>query len=182
LNINQLAIYHWSDNSNLWMPLTSTVNISSSQVSAQTTEIGAFDVQAPLLCPADSSEPDDIVTIAKIVSTDGTPITQVFDIADDDNWIKFDAIAGFTYIIRTSNLSGNADTVITLYDHDSLTSIATDDDSGGGQASLLTWRATEEASYYVLIRNKDANLAGCNVTYDVAIRTVPPVYLPLIVR
>ncbi len=182
LNLNQLAMYRWSNTSSTWVGLTSTVNISNNQVTAQTTDIGSFDLQAPLLCLADSSEPDDTVEAAKTIPTDGTQISRLFDIADDEDWGRFNAMAGMKYVIQTSNLAAGVDTMVQLYDINGANVLATNDNYGGTLASRIDWIAPQDGTYFIRVSRTASSAYGCNATYKLSVTQMNQLYLPLILN
>jgi hypothetical protein len=149
--------------------LPTTVDTNQKQASAQTTEIGNFDLQAPLLCPADSQEIDDNYYVAKTINTDGVTANRLFDIAQDQDWLKLNTIAGQRYVIQTSNLASGVDTVLQVYDLDGVTILTSDDNSGGGKASRLVWQAPQTGTYFVRISQAPASAFGCSATYQISV-------------
>ncbi len=182
LDANQLAIYRWDDSNNSWRGLTSTLNISSNQVVAQTSDIGNFDVQGPLLCPADNFEPDDAVEAAITIPTDGSPGSRLFDIADDEDWFRFDALAGKKYVIQTSNLATGVDTIIQLYDLNSVDLLASNDNYGNTPASRLDWIAPLDGTYFVRVTRASGSAYSCSASYQFSVTQLNQLYLPLIRR
>ncbi|MDH5184812.1 MAG: hypothetical protein OEX12_13095, partial [Gammaproteobacteria bacterium] len=91
---------------------------------------------------ADAYEEDDLYTQAKTMSVGSS---QDHNFADDtSDWILFDAVAGYTYTIETSNLGVDADTDLTLYSGAMSYLMSNDDiDSySGNYASRIDWTAT----------------------------------------
>ncbi len=64
LNEDQFVIQQWSETTNQWIALSTTVDLTINQVSATTTDAGYFDLQAPLNCTVDNFEPDDNIDFA----------------------------------------------------------------------------------------------------------------------
>ena len=56
LDESQLALALWDDDQTMWRPLTSTVDTSSNTVVASSAYLGEFDLQAPLMCPAEGGQ------------------------------------------------------------------------------------------------------------------------------
>jgi len=181
LNSNQLTVYHWDDTDNTWEALTTTMDIKKSQAIAQTTEIGSFDLQAPLLCPTDSQEPDDSYDAARAVPLDGTPVSRLFDIAQDEDWFHLEAVAGRSYVVQTSNLAVGVDTIVEVYDLDGVTLLASDDNSGGGWTSYLEWQAPLDGIHFVRVTQASGSICGCDATYELSVKQIPQLYLPLVV-
>jgi murein DD-endopeptidase MepM/ murein hydrolase activator NlpD/N-acetylneuraminic acid mutarotase len=182
LDLSQLGLYQWDETLATWLPLSSTVDTSNQVVTATTFQLGAFSLQAPLLCPADSVEPDDNYYLATAIQADGISISKTFDIAQDEDWLQWETITGTTYIFQTSELAPNVDTVIQLYDVDGQTLLASDDNSGGGAASRLKWTAPTAGKYFVSAIRNSASVYGCNATYKFQISQERALYLPLVVR
>ncbi|MEX1233005.1 MAG: pre-peptidase C-terminal domain-containing protein [Planctomycetaceae bacterium] len=68
----------------------------------------------------------------------------------DQDWFKFDAAAGQDYVFETVLGSLN-DTVLTLFDTDGATVIATNDDGGIGLASRITWQPAVNGTYFLKV-------------------------------
>lgn len=119
----------------------------------------------------DGYEPDNSFTEAKTITV-GPVQTHTFHQGGDYDWIKFNALAGQTYVIETSNLSSEADTFIYLYDTDGQTVITNNDDSYG-LASRIQWTFTQNGTYFVMVRHYD--FAGIG-KYDVSVNIdiMPP--------
>lgn len=174
-----LGVYRWDDTASVWNSLTSSVDINNKEVTAQTDQFGAFALFAPPLCIADVYEPNDTSSTALLIL--GQSQSQLFDSASDADWIKFNVVAGSRYDIRTVNLATSVDTLLTLYDHDGVSAIATDDNSGGGKASRLLWQAPSNGTYFVRISRTGSGISGCNASYEVSV-TPNSIFLPLIMR
>jgi murein DD-endopeptidase MepM/ murein hydrolase activator NlpD len=185
LNESQLTIYRWNTNSDSWAALQTTVNMGQNLAVAQTTEIGNFDLQAPMLCPADILEPNDNYYAASLLIPNIAPEGQLFDIEQDEDWFRLNTIAGGQYTITTSSLTSGTDTVIQLYNQDGVTVLASDDNSGGGAASQLLWQAPlsgMSGTYFVRVSQAGGSAYGCNAGYDIGVTQQLQVYLPLIRR
>lgn len=180
LDVNQLEIYRWNETNTTWITLPTTVDTNQKQAIAPTTEIGNFDLQAPLLCPADISEPDDNYYGAKAISTNGVPVNDLFDVTGDQDWFKFDALAGTEYSIRTTNLAAGVDTALEIYDTDGVTPLASDDNGGG--ASELEWQTPQNGAYYIRVSHVPGSAYGCSAIYQLSVTKMQQIYLPLILR
>ncbi len=88
------------------------------------------------------------------------------DRLNDQDWVKFAAIAGQAYTFRTLNLSPSADTYLYLYDTDGISLLASNDDDGDSLASHIHWTAPASGTYYLLVRGWNPNVAGCGTGYD----------------
>jgi choice-of-anchor C domain-containing protein len=180
-NLSSLKIYQWDEIGKTWNPVTTTINNSAREATAQSFDTGMFQLQAPLLCPTDSIEPDDTYGTSVYISSNGTPVNRVLDSSQDEDWFRMDATTGRMYIIRTSNLATGIDTVLEIYNRD-LTRLAINDDSGGSQASLLAWIAPSDGIYFLRVTGYSGSASGCNATYQLSVTEKFPVFLPIITR
>lgn len=182
LDPTQLTVYRWDDAISAWVALSTTVDTDQHQAIAQTMEIGSFDLQAPLLCPADAREPDDTYDAAGPIPVDGIPVGRLFDISEDEDWFRLEAVAGAVYTLQTQNLAAGVETVLSIYDLDGLTLLASDDNSGGGKASRLEWRAPKTGTYFVRVTPASGSAYGCTATYEVVAIVRYQIYLPLVFK
>lgn len=182
LDENQLAIHWWNTVNNEWQILSTTVNTVQKTVIAQTTQTGNFDLQAPLLCSADVREPNDNYYAANYTLADGTIWNQRFDISQDEDWFKFEAIANEMYLVETSNLASGVDTRLEVFDQDGITVLSSDDNSGEGMASYLQWVAPRDGIYFVRTTQGNSGSYGCDAAYDFSLTGPHKVYLPSIMN
>ena len=83
----------------------------------------------------------------------------------DEDWVKFAAIAGKTYIIQTQGLAPSADTYLSLYDIDGRTLLSSNDDFDETLASRIQWTAPSNGTYYAKVRHWNPYTAGCGTQY-----------------
>jgi len=114
----------------------------------------------------DSYEADNSFAQAQVISTDGVPQCHVnTDPVSEEDWVKFEAVNGHDFEIRTkllndinqSDAAAN-DTLLYLYGTDGTTQLAFNDDVGytswymGSyyyRESLILWTAPSDGWYYV---------------------------------
>jgi hypothetical protein len=136
---------------------------------------------------ADDAEADNGPGDARAVLTGGDPVTRNFcvnpatrTLADqsslgDQDWMRFSAISGGRYHIRTEDLGPNADTVISLYDRDGSTLIARNDDSGLGLSTEVVFTPTVSGDYFVQVTQYNSRLVGRETSYNLSIEeNLPP--------
>jgi hypothetical protein len=83
--------------------------------------------------------------------------------------VHFEAQAGTTYIIETSNLGDGADTVVYLYDQAG-EELASDDDGGTEtRASRLEWTAPHDGTLYVMVEDWLGTSTGPKTSYDISL-------------
>ncbi|MEM7034994.1 MAG: M23 family metallopeptidase, partial [Chloroflexota bacterium] len=183
LDLTKLTFARWNDAARSWEPLTSTLNLEAHTITAQTDRLGNFDLQAPLLCPNDTVEPDDAFFSARTVEANSDSLKRTFDTPLDEDWFLLETSPNRTYHIKTQALSNGVDTVIELYNVDSQTKIFTDDDSGAGNASHLILETALGGFFFVRALPTANSVTGCQAKYDLAV-TVEPirVFLPLTLK
>lgn len=111
----------------------------------------------------DDFEPDDDCSEAKgngrYISVDGTPQRRTF-LPYDADCVMFEAEAGKAYLAQTSDLSPDCDTVLFIYSPDCSAELASDDDSGYGHASAISWTCPEDGAYLLVVKHADSDAAG----------------------
>lgn len=129
----------------------------------------------------DIFEPDDSPADAKVLSTNGLPQGHNIHRAGDMDYIKFSAFEGVTYRMRTLNLGGGVrnDTTLRLLAPDGATVLAeNDDDPANPPASSIQWICPTSGSYYLLVRQYNPSVGGCDITYDILIQEMEPTAVP----
>lgn len=117
----------------------------------------------------DEHEPDDSLSEARPIAV-GENETHNRHSGGDDDWMYFEARAGMTYVIETSNLGPDADTVVHLYD-EAGQELGSDDDSGAEiWASRLEWTAPDDGVCYIMVEDWLGTSTGPGTTYDVSVR------------
>ncbi len=134
------------------------------------------------LVGADAYENDETAVAASLISL-GETQTHNFDHLGDEDWLRFNAQAGMTYTLRTSNLGVSADTYLYLYDSDGTTLLASNDDYDSALSSYIEWAAPASGVYYVRIRHWNPNVGGCGTSYT--FKLAEPgfdLFLPVVLR
>lgn len=127
---------------------------------------------------ADSFENNDSIETATPLAVN-LPQTHNFHNMGDEDWLVFQAKAGYAYTIQTSNLGLASDTYLFLYDRDGVTLLASNDDHEGSLASRIDWTAPAAGDYYILVRHWNSNVAGCGTQYDISLsETIPAAPTP----
>lgn len=115
------------------------------------------------------------------VEIGGTPLERNFcadpltlELGDQD-WMRFDAVAGATYTIRTKDLGPNTDPIMRLYDRNGLTLLAEDDDGGEGLAAQIVFVPQQSGEYFVQVTQYNPRVVGREASYRFSIeQTAPP--------
>ncbi|NTU79815.1 MAG: bacillolysin [Chloroflexales bacterium] len=151
----------------------SSAQYTATQTAAQAVELG----QA---IPCDTAQPDPFESDnspaeARQIATDGTlHQPHNFHVADDQDWMRFTASAGATYVIETTGLQARADTVMELFAADGTTRLASNDDIGSGNlASRISWRATSSDTLLIRVVNFGGT-GGANTGYQVRVTSDAP--------
>jgi hypothetical protein len=131
----------------------------------------------------DSYETDDDFTQATEIGINDLGQTHTFHQPGDEDWVKFEAQAGYHYVIETLNLQGGADTVIGLFWSDGIDGPELVDDLRDDSAgpSRIEWTADQSGTRWVKIRDRDPNKFGLTVAYTIRISAELPqgrLYLP----
>ena len=134
-------------------------------------------------CARDLYEPDDTRQQASLMKSGEGPRKHTLEPPTDQDWIAFDAVRGWRYVLRTQNLLGSTDTVLTLYGTDGETVLASNDDAAAGDpASEVVWTASTSGRYYAKVRDLyQTGLRGC-LGYDFVLIGPISYYLPLIMK
>jgi len=118
---------------------------------------------------ADDWEPDDSAEEASSLEPGETQSHDLHAKGDHD-WLCFEAVAGATYAIQTSQLGREIDTVVSLYD-EAGKQLAEDDDGGEEfLSSLMFWMPEEDGRLCVMVRSFSDTVAGRGTEYDVSVR------------
>jgi parallel beta-helix repeat protein len=118
----------------------------------------------------DAYEPDGSIGQANWIATDGAMQRHNFHNATDIDFVKFNATAGYTYIIQTvtRNDSGTIDTEMALYNA-SGTTLAYSDDivATTNVSSRIMFRAAQNGTYYAAVNEYYGNVGG---VYDLFVQ------------
>ena len=129
---------------------------------------------------ADEYEEDNTADTAKLWDLNGVQ-QHNFHQSGDQDWVRFSAEAGKTYIFRSTHLGSQADTTMYLYDQDKQTLLAYSDDEDGTRASRIVWTAPANGVYYLMVKDWNFYTAGCGTGYGLMAARYQ-IYLPMILR
>ena len=141
---------------------------------AASTQLGDFDLQAPLLCPDDALEPDDSFDAASTapaplapapsIPAGGGSWTRLFDVAEDEDWFQVEAVAGTRYVVNAVPAAPDVRLEVAVYDRDGLTRLESRADAGA-----LLWTPAEAGSYFVRVAPTSTSRIGCDARYALTI-------------
>lgn len=123
-------------------------------------------------CASDAYEPDDSCAETRRSIRAGELQRHSF-CDDSDDWMLLDVAAGSTVTVRTQDLGVAADTVVSIVSPGCGAVLASDDDSGGARASLVTWLAPADGRYAVHVAQKDG-MTGADRQYTIAVLSSAP--------
>ncbi len=126
------------------------------------------EIADPTFTMEDAYEPDDTLYVNSDIKTDGSHQTHDFYPRGDVDLVSFVAEKGATYIIETTNLQEDCDTVIQLLDWNGEV-LEEDDDSGDDTASLIEWAASTDGMFFVRIRHYNNSAQGAGTGYDISV-------------
>jgi hypothetical protein len=126
-----------------------------------------YDLSITDVC-TDAFEPDNTAAAAKTIMVGAPPARHAYCTAGDEDWVRFDAVAGTTYRIETSNLAPGTDTFLHLLASNGTTELASNDDSSGYESSI-TYQATAAGRLYVRSHHYNPDARGAALTYDLQI-------------
>ncbi|MEJ2210026.1 MAG: PKD domain-containing protein [Anaerolineae bacterium] len=171
LDAGQLTLRRWDAAAKAWRTLPSDVDAGSGQITAQTSELGRFDLHAPLLCPADVQEPDDHYGAAQAILADGGRVVRLFDIKHDVDWFLFEARAGRLYRAEIRGAVG-VDPLLQMYDSDTVAPLGRAVPAGQPGVRQLLWRAPLDGTYLLQASQAEGSAHGCDAIYELTVSEV----------
>ncbi|HUW09085.1 MAG TPA: hypothetical protein VM537_05110, partial [Anaerolineae bacterium] len=162
---------------------TSTVTPTATNTPTATATPTRTPTTTPLpTCVPDGWEPDDTPAQAPAVVTGGSPAFHHFHHTDDQDWARFPAQAGVSYLVETSMLGYAADTHLSILGADGQTVLAENDNCQGRPRSCLLWTAASDHVAYAQVRSAAPVDGSCKgQEYFLSIRSLPHIlYLPLL--
>ncbi len=108
---------------------------------------------APFAWGADDHGSEPTPFAATLIDPHDLELRGSLETPDDADCFLFEAVEGANYAFETRQLTGEIDTLLVLFDRNSRTVLAADDDGGQGRASKLAWEAPADGFYFVCVRN-----------------------------
>lgn len=137
------------------------------------------------VCPIlqDGFEADNNVAFAKSIIPDSAAQQHNIHEEQDQDWVKFSAIKDKTYVIGTHNIGGYADTQLYLYGVDGTTLLDFNDDAPGlWPESRISWKATDNGTFYIKVDHHNQYAFGCETMYSLDIISNYTLFIPLLLR
>lgn len=144
------AIYAWVDRDNVVPEADETNNLTGFPLC-----IGGSD---------DIYEPDNRCEMARDIPTDGTRQTHLFELPDDQDWVKLTVKSGSTVTMTADKSATGVSPEIALYASCSAT--YTDPVAQGSQIRLT---AAQNQTYYARVTNQNSERYGSDAQYDLSV-------------
>jgi uncharacterized repeat protein (TIGR01451 family) len=145
--------------------ITVTAQNADGAVSSTTTVAIALPIP-----PGDAFEVDDACPQARFIPVDGTQQAHTFHVAEDEDWVAFQATAGITYVIEARVPStSTADVSLALFQQ-------CDGGPDDGQDPTFTtdvrlmFQPPEDGAYFIRLRNGPQGQAGERAAYRLSVR------------
>lgn len=116
----------------------------------------------------DPYEPDDVYSQASTIGVGSTQVGHNFHYDGDNDWTKFYAESGTSYVIETLNLAPESDTILWLYAPDATTELAWSDDTVGYE-SRIAWTAPTSDYYYARVHHFRSDAFGVGTGYELRV-------------
>jgi hypothetical protein len=113
----------------------------------------------------DDYEPDDNCVLARDTPTDGTRQIHRFCDEGDEDWVKFQAQSGTSYLIVADRPGVDAEPILALHD-------SCDAGPSLGHGQQIQWTATSDGMYYLQVFNHDPEVYGPTTNYDLRVERV----------
>ncbi|MEZ4728173.1 MAG: pre-peptidase C-terminal domain-containing protein [Caldilineaceae bacterium] len=128
-------------------------------------------------CTADSHEPDDSRTTARPLASDGTVQQHNICPVNDQDWVSFTVNANTPYVLETTNVGAEADTLLELYDATGALLTQNDDHTPGG-ASQIAYTFAQAGTYYAKVMLYNATAFGAGTEYSLHLQPGTPTPTP----
>jgi len=116
----------------------------------------------------DAYEDDDSCAQARTITADGAVQDHAFHAEGDQDWIRFTAQLGKTYVIEVTNIGPRSDAVIMLHDACNQSPTATQDNAFGSVVRM-EWDATKNGDYFIQLQQFDPSFFGTDATYRLTV-------------
>jgi murein DD-endopeptidase MepM/ murein hydrolase activator NlpD len=104
------------------------------------------------------------------------------DRLNDEDWHKFSASKGQSFVITTVPQDESTAVVISLYDTNGTTLIKEAKPETFGQRTHMEWTAPKNGVFYIKLHHTDGRVAGNGVVYEVLLAERWKVFLPVMMQ
>lgn len=114
----------------------------------------------------DSFESDDTHQSASVINiSDPEAQSHNFHDRGDQDWVKFYAVVGKTYLITVDYPEPRCDAVLMVYDRDGASQLSAVDHSGYGEGESTFWTCPADGIYYVMVKQYNESDFGLSTGY-----------------
>ncbi len=134
----------------------------------------------------DASGNDNSPAAAHLVDPSGTADTHNFcnplssDRLHDEDWVKFNAVSGESYLIESTPLSEVTGTILELFASDGTTLISSTQSPDLGDIARIIWKSDRDGQVYLRVSHTEGAIAGNIVSYQLKVSKFLPIFLPFI--
>jgi hypothetical protein len=116
----------------------------------------------------DDYEPDDAQHQAGGITANGPAQRHSFHTVFEEDWVRFSALVGREYTIRTFDLEFGCHTVLRLFDASGVPVVMNDNWTAEPPGSRIDWTAEESGVHYISVSQGDPWVAG-NLEYSLEV-------------
>lgn len=127
----------------------------------------------------DASSPGDNTAANATLLELKTPQEHNFCPSGDEDWVRFSAQAGESYLIQARSLAGGAAANLAVTDAPGSTVLVSGAVPGLGQSAFLMFTAPADGEYRIRVRPADTRLWGSDARYAVSISAAKWNFLPI---
>ncbi|MEZ4583122.1 MAG: PPC domain-containing protein, partial [Caldilineaceae bacterium] len=124
-------------------------------------------------CTPDQFEPNNLAASSTALAGDGTKQQHNICGADDADWLALDVTSGNHYVVQTSPVGGESDTVLEVYDPDN-NLVGRNDDFSQSVNSQVSFTAQKTGTYHAKVQLYNPTYYGSGTEYEVSFRQGEP--------
>ena len=148
-----------------------SVQDESAEVAGDSTEYKLQAVSGS--CTPDQFEPNNLAASSTALAGDGTKQQHNICGADDADWLALDVTSGNHYVVQTSPVGGESDTVLEVYDPDN-NLVGRNDDFSQSVNSQVSFTAQKTGTYHAKVQLYNPTYYGSGTEYEVSFRQGEP--------
>lgn len=176
LDADRAAVYWWDPSAGLSQELPTTLLPIEKRAVAQVSTFGAFDLQAPLICPSDIFEPwDDSpdYDLSPRLQVGGEPSDRWLDIPSDIDWMAFELEAGRKYQFLLDSQVAGLQVEHKLIGVNGVSEIQARAAASASALVDVEFDALDTGIYFASVLRLEGPF-GCEVSYSVRVVDVTP--------
>ncbi len=147
-------------------PGVKTIRVTASNAAGSVQDTHTIDIRG------DEYETDDTCSDASSIPTNGARQRHTFHSTSDPDWVYFDAVSGFTYLVE-GLVPADSDADLSLYVYDACGGEIVDSQAYAYTPDVrLPFTATKTGRFYLFL-HQDLSTSGTDMAYDLSVRAVP---------